>query len=56
MTLEAEILHWADQASAKAADVTDTLATDEHFGGDAFTLKRPWPAQKRLWRRPHGWE
>lgn len=55
MTLEAEILHWADQASAKAADVTDTLANDDHFGGDAFTLKRPWPVQKRLWRRPRGW-
>jgi 3'-5' exoribonuclease len=56
MTLEAEILHWADQASAKSADVTDTLANDEHFGEDMFTLKRPWPVQKRLWRRPHGWE
>ncbi len=56
MTLEAEILHWADQASAKAADVTDTLANDEHFGDEAFTIKRPWPVQKRLWRRPHGWE
>lgn len=56
MTLEAEILHWADQASAKSADVTDTLGNDEHFGDDAFTLKRPWPVQKRLWRRPHGWE
>lgn len=56
MTLEAEILHWADQASAKAADVTDTLANDEHFGDEGFTLKRPWPVQKRLWRRPHGWE
>lgn len=56
MTLEAEILHWADQASAKAADVTDTLANDEHFGDDAFTQRRPWPVQKRLWRRPHGWE
>ena len=56
MTLEAEILHWADQASAKSADVADTLASDEHFGDDAFTLKRPWPVQKRLWRRPHGWE
>lgn len=56
MTLEAEILHWADQASAKAADVTDTLANDEHFGDDAFTQKRPWPVQKRLWRRPHEWE
>lgn len=56
MTLEAEILHWADEASAKAADVTDTLANDEHFGDDAFTMRRPWPVQKRLWRRPHGWE
>ena len=56
MTLEAEIIHWADQASAKSADVTDTLANDEHFGDEAFTLKRPWPVQKRLWRRPHGWE
>jgi len=40
----------------KAADVTDTLANDEHFGDDAFTQRRPWPVQKRLWRRPHGWE
>ena len=56
MTLEAEILHWADQASAKSADVTDTLANDEHFGDGAFTLKRPWPVQKRLWRRSHSWE
>lgn len=56
MTLEAEILHWADEASAKSADITDTLAADEHFGEDAFTLKKPWPAQKRLWRRPHRWE
>jgi len=56
MTVEAEILHWADQASAKSADVADTLANDEHFGDEAFTLKRPWPVQKRLWRRPHGWE
>lgn len=56
MTLEAEILHWADQASAKVANVTDTLANDEHFGDDAFTLKRPWPVQKRLWRRQKDWE
>lgn len=56
MTLEADIIHWADQASAKSADITETLAADEHFGDDAFTLKKPWPAQKRLWRRPHGWD
>jgi 3'-5' exoribonuclease len=56
MTLEAEILHWADQASAKSANITDTLANDEHFGDDAFTQRRPWPVQKRLWRRPNTWE
>jgi len=56
MTLEAEIVHWADEASAKAADVTDALAEDEYFGDDPFSSRRPWRVQKRLWRRPHGWE
>lgn len=55
MTLEAEILHWADEASAKAADVTDALTNDENFGEEAFTPKAPWRVQKRLWRRTNDW-
>lgn len=31
MTLEAEVLHWADNASAKSASVADALANDENF-------------------------
>jgi len=31
MTLEAEVLHWADNASAKTASVSDALKEDENF-------------------------
>lgn len=55
-TAEAEIVHWADEASAKANDVLETLAEDEHFAsGESFTSKRPWRVGKRLWRRPDHW-
>ncbi|MCU0624690.1 MAG: HD domain-containing protein, partial [Gemmatimonadaceae bacterium] len=33
MTAEAEIVHWADEASAKANDMLESLADDEHFSG-----------------------
>jgi 3'-5' exoribonuclease len=55
MTVEAEILHWADESSAKASSMADVLANDEHFGGNAFTLRKPFPVDKRVWRRPHAW-
>lgn len=55
MTVEAEILHWADESSAKASSMAEVIASDEHFGGGAFSLRKPFPVDKRVWRRPHNW-
>lgn len=59
MTLEAEILHWADEASAKATDMVDEFADPELFppGSSAeLSAKRSWRLGRKLWRRPQGWE
>ncbi len=55
MTVEAEILHWADESSAKASSMAEVIASDEHFGGGQFSLRKPFPVDKRVWRRPHDW-
>ena len=55
MTTEAEIVHWADEASAKANDMMESLDEDESFaGGREFSDKRPWRVGRRIWRRPDG--
>jgi 3'-5' exoribonuclease len=57
MTTEAEILHWADEASAKATDMMESLADAELFtGGREVSDRAHWRVGRRLWRRPHGWE
>jgi 3'-5' exoribonuclease len=57
MTTEAEIVHWADEASAKATDMMETLADGELFTSGREISDRPhWRVGRRLWRRPHGWE
>ena len=57
MTLEAEIVHWADEASAKANDVLESLEDADAFpDGAELSERRIWRVGKRLWRRPHGWE
>lgn len=56
MTVEAELLHWADESSAKANDMTDSLAEDEHFGDGEVSERRPWRVGRKVWRRPHTWE
>ena len=56
MTVEAEILHWADESSAKASSMAEVIGRDEHFAlGGAFSIRKPFPVDKRVWRRPHGW-
>ena len=56
MTAEAEIVHRADESSAKAADFLESLDDPEHWtDGDEFS-KRVWRVGRRLWKRPHGWE
>ena len=55
MTTEAEILHWADEASAKANDMIESLEDSEAFtSGGEFSDKRPWRVGRKIWRRPDG--
>ncbi len=57
MTPEAEIVHWADEASAKANDVMESLEDPDAFPeGAELSDKRIWRVGKRLWKRPHRWE
>ncbi|MBC7789033.1 MAG: HD domain-containing protein [Anaerolineae bacterium] len=58
LTLEAEILHWADEASAKTASFRDAMADDAAFPDDAeFGDKsKLWRVDRRaLWRKKHDW-
>ena len=58
MTAEAEIVHRADEASAKANDMIESLEDSEAFpSGGEFSDKRPWRVGRKIWRRPDGiWE
>jgi 3'-5' exoribonuclease len=57
MTAEAEIVHRADESSAKAADFLECLDEPEHFlGGEEFSDKKVWRVGRRLWKRPHPWD
>lgn len=56
MTPEAEIVHWADEASAKATDMFDALDDRDLWSeGEEFS-KRVWQLGRKIWRRPHDWE
>jgi 3'-5' exoribonuclease len=59
LTLEAEIVHRADDASAKSADVSDALAEDDAFreGAQFGDRAKLWRVDRRsIWRRPHDWD
>lgn len=59
MTVEAEILHWADEASAKATDMIEETADPELFppGSTAeLSAKRSWRLGRKLYRRSAPWE
>lgn len=57
MTAEAEIVHWADEASAKASDMMEALQDSELFAnGRELSDRRSWRLGRHIWRRPHGWE
>ena len=48
MTLEAEVLHFADNASAKTASMADALHGTENFSGDALvSVKSLWQLDRR---------
>src|SRR6185503_17645740 len=56
MTTEAEIVHWADESSAKATDMLDLLGDSELFpDGREISEKAHWRLKRRIWRRPHDW-
>ncbi|HTS88475.1 MAG TPA: HD domain-containing protein [Gemmatimonadales bacterium] len=57
MTLEAEILHYADNASAKAASLDQALQDPENFvPGSPITARPLWQLEKRrLWRQASDW-
>ena len=53
MTTEAEIVHWADESSAKANDMQESLEDSEAFAsGGEFSDKKPWRVGRKIWRRP----
>jgi 3'-5' exoribonuclease len=58
MTLEAEILHFADQSSAKGNDFSEAVQDAELFPTDdlEFSAKRSWRLERRVWKRTHTWE
>lgn len=58
MTAEAEIVHWADEASAKANDMLESIDDADAFAaGKEFSDKKLWRVGRRVWRRPDGtWE
>lgn len=48
MTLEAEVLHYADNASAKSASMAEALGNDELFSvGDRISNRRVWSLDNR---------
>lgn len=59
MTPEAEIVHWADEASAKTTDMLEEFADPELFPEGStreLSAKRSWRMGRRLWRRPAAWD
>lgn len=57
MTLEAELLHQADSASARATSMRDALDDDAQFnGGSEISAQPVWQLdRRRVWRRKCDW-
>lgn len=47
LTLEAEVLHWADNASAKTASMAEALRDPDAFGEELVSRKRIWQLDHR---------
>ncbi len=57
MTLEAELLHWADQMSANGNNFNDAVEDAELFpGSEEFSVKKAWRLDRKVWRRATGWD
>ncbi|HKU62140.1 MAG TPA: HD domain-containing protein [Gemmatimonadales bacterium] len=57
MTLEAEVLHYADDASAKTSSMADALASSEYFNGnDVLSARSLWQVDhRRIFRGRSEW-
>ena len=57
MTIEAELLHWADQLSTNGNAFNDASEDRELFpSSEEFSVKKSWRLDRRLWRRPQSWD
>jgi 3'-5' exoribonuclease len=57
MTVEAELVHWADESSAKACDMSDAIGDNSNFvSGRDTSDGRPWRVKRHVYRRPHDWD
>lgn len=57
MTLEAELLHWADQTSANGNNFVEAVEDPELFpGAEELSVKKSWRLDRKVWRRRHSWE
>lgn len=57
MTLEAEIVHWADEMSAKGSAMHEALENPDNFQPNSdISDKRVWNLDRRIWRRPFNWK
>jgi 3'-5' exoribonuclease len=57
MTLEAELLHWADQASANGNNFNTAVEDPELFpDAEEFSIKKAWRLDRTIWRRRHEWK
>jgi 3'-5' exoribonuclease len=55
LTLEAEVLHWADNASAKTAGLADALREDGNFPDGLFSVPQRLLDYRRLFRGRSDW-
>src|SRR5690606_17983111 len=56
MTIEAEIIHWADESSAKASSFVDAMADESIFVDGSEISERVWMLDnRRLWQKGHDW-
>jgi len=55
LTLEAEVLHWADNASAKTASMADALRDAENFPQGTLSLPQRGLDYRRLYRGTSDW-
>jgi 3'-5' exoribonuclease len=55
LMLEAEVLHWADNASAKTASLADALRDAQKFPAGLFSTPQPGLEQRRVYRGRSDW-